>query len=86
MVIKLDFDNPVYIARDELPDLLKVSFHNTEIFMPPKDPNKQPIPSGYTQFVEVPLQTDDDIPILDISDLETFVLTVFLVQYTLGYT
>ena len=48
MVIKLNFESPVYIARDERSDFLKVSFYNTGLFLVPVDENKQAVPNGYT--------------------------------------
>ena len=37
MSVKLFFENPVYVARDELLDLIKVSYHNTEFYMDPEN-------------------------------------------------
>ena len=61
MSINLKFDNPIYIARDELLDLLKVSFHNTEFYLNPVNETKRPPPSGYSTVVELPPQTDNSM-------------------------
>ena len=86
MVIKLAFDNPIYIARGELPDLFSVSFHNTEYWLIPDDERKKAIPSGFTARTEVPLQTDETLPSLDISRLKEVLFSVFVVQYLVGFT
>ena len=84
--IKLFFKNPVYIAREELFDILKISFHNTEFYLIPEDESKSITPNGYTTISELPLQSDESLPTMDLSNLSTFVLSVFLIQYVLGFT
>lgn len=35
---------------------------------------------------ELPLQTDESLPVFDLSNLSTFVLSVFVVQYLVGFS
>ena len=86
MVIKLSFENPIYIARGEEPDLVRVSFYNTEFYLDPVGETKKAVPNGYTSNYVVPLQTDEELPSLDLSYLQDVLFSVFVVQYIIGFT
>ena len=89
MKVKLDFTNPNYIARgeDEQLDSIRVSFYNTDYYLDPEDPEKQPIPDGYTFIKELPLQEDESsqLSVIDLSFLGEFVVLNFLLNYLLGF-
>ena len=41
------FDNPEYISMGDRADYMNVKFHNTDVYMVPKDSDKAAVPDGY---------------------------------------
>ena len=68
--INFYFANPLYISVDSLIDVIKISFHNTNLFLNPEDSNYDAIPNGFTITAELPPQLPLKTEEFDITDTE----------------
>ena len=80
------FENPEYISMGDRADYMNVKFHNTDVYMVPKDSDKAAAPDGYQISIKLPPQKQKTATWYDKFDniLSACIVVLFVVNTVLS--